>query len=50
VWIYNTSGQLLGQYSLVSGTNAIRMGISRQILIVKVLLNNKVYQQKLLMH
>jgi hypothetical protein len=50
VWIYNTSGQLLGQYSLVSGTNAIRMGISRQIVIVKVLLNNKVYQQKLLMH
>ncbi|MEE4256558.1 MAG: hypothetical protein V2I47_05950 [Bacteroidales bacterium] len=49
-WIYNTSGQLLGHYSLVTGTNTIRLGISKQIVIVKVLLNNKVYQQKLLMH
>jgi len=49
-WIYNTSGQLLGHYSLVTGTNTIRLGTSKQIIIVKVLLNNKVYQQKLLMH
>jgi hypothetical protein len=49
-WIYNTSGQLIGQYSLVTGTNTIRTGASKQILIVKVLLNNEVYQQKLLMH
>ena len=49
-WIYNTSGQLLGHYNLVTGTNTVQMGISKQIVIVKVLLDNKVYQQKLLMH
>ena len=49
-WIYTTSGQLIGHYSLVSGPNTIRTGVSKQILIVKVLLNNEVYQQKLLMH
>lgn len=49
-WVYNTSGQLLGHYSLVSGSNAINVGTTKQLVIVKVLLDNKVYQQKLLMH
>jgi hypothetical protein len=49
VWIYNISGQLLGHYSMKPGTNTIDPGVTSQVVIVKVILDGEVYQQKLLM-
>jgi hypothetical protein len=49
VWIYNISGQLLGHYSMNPGSNTIDPGLTSQVVIVKVILDGEVYQQKLLM-
>ncbi len=50
IWIYNTVGQLLTQQQIYSGSNTIDPKVTDQIIIVKVIVEGKVYQKKLLMN
>jgi len=48
--IYNMSGQLIDQLGVSPGDNTYAIPGAEQIVIVKLLINNNVYQQKLLLH
>lgn len=48
--VYNIAGQLLTQQQIYSGSNIIDPCISGQIIIAKVIMGNKVYQKKLMIH
>jgi hypothetical protein len=48
IWVYNTAGQLLANQQIYPGSNTIDLKLSDQIIIVKVIIEEKVYQQKLL--
>lgn len=50
VQIYNTAGQLIFQDHIQPGSNTIDLGISNQIIIVKVTIEGKAFQQKLMIH
>jgi len=48
-WVYNTTGQLLTHSYIHGGMNTISLDVKTQIVIVKVQLEGKLYQEKLLM-
>ena len=49
VYIYNIAGQLLTHDQIHSGTNTIDTKVTNQIIMVKLIIEGKIYQKKLLM-
>jgi len=45
--IYDLSGRLIQNHRIQSGSNTINLNLSNQIIIIKVLIEGKAYQQKL---
>jgi hypothetical protein len=50
IWIYNISGQLLTKQQIHPGLNKIGPLVTGQVIIVKVIVDGKTYQKKLLIH
>jgi len=50
IWIFNTVGQLLSRKQIYSGSNTIDPEVTDQIIIVKVIIQGKVYNKKLLIN
>jgi hypothetical protein len=50
VWIYNITGQLLTRQQIQPGLNKIGPLATDQVIIVKIIIDGKTYQKKLLVH
>lgn len=47
--VYNLAGQLIGEQSVNSGLNCLTVSSVQQVVLLKMLLDGKVYQEKLLL-
>jgi hypothetical protein len=50
IWVYNLSGQLLLHQGLAPGNNVIDPVVTNQILIVRVVIDGRMYHRKLFIH
>lgn len=50
VMVYNTVGQLILLENIQPGSSTIDPGLSNQIIIVKVIIEGRIFQQKLMIH
>lgn len=50
IWVYNLAGQLVTRETLTTGMNTISYSGDEQILLIKVLYQDKITQKKLLVH
>ena len=47
LWVYNLSGQLLVHQGLAPGNNVINPGVTDQIVVLRVVIDKRIYHQKL---
>ena len=49
-WVYDLSGKLLAHQGLAPGNNILKPGVSNQVVILRVVIDDRMYHRKLYVH